>query len=71
MDVTSRCKDALSQYYPEAAVTLLGPWTFLVETVPVRKVLISDYLQRAPANSPELTANKIELYLDVANVRDC
>lgn len=70
MDIASRCKDALSQYYPEAVVTLLGPWTFLVETVPVRMVLISDYLQRDLANSPEQTANKIKLYLDAASVRD-
>jgi hypothetical protein len=70
MDIASRCKDALSQYYPEAVVTLLGPWTFLVETVPVRMVLISDYLQHDLANSPEQTTNKIKLYLDAASVRD-
>lgn len=70
MDIASRCKDALSQYYPKAVVTLIGPWTFLVETVPVRMVLISDYLQRDLTNSPEQTTNKIKLYLDAASVRD-
>ncbi len=70
MDVSVKCKDALAQYYAGAVVNPLGPWTFLVETVPARMVLISDYLQRELSTQPEQTRDKLVLYLNAASSHD-